>query len=340
MANAKISIGIVGVSGYSGRELLRLLLEHPKAEVTYVSAHKTEGPVSDIWPEFAGKTDLMCHSYNPAEASKTELVFLATPHTVSMKLAPELLEKGVRVIDMSGDFRLSSEEEYSQWYKADEHNAPHLLPDVVYGLPELYAKQLNNAKLVANPGCYPTASILSVAPVAKEGIISIHIDAKSGVSGAGIAQSEILLKDMKDNFKAYKVLKHQHSPEIVEQLSFLADRPLPVAFVPHLLPFERGIFATVYISLQKAITQQQAQALFEDFYRTAPFVKVMPFEDDVELKSVVGTNDLRLHVAADPQQKLLVITAVLDNLIKGASGQAIQNFNLMYDFDETMGLHP
>ncbi len=182
-----------------------------------------------------------------------------------MKLAPELLQKGVRVIDMSGDFRLSSEEEYTRWYKADEHAAANLLDDAVYGLPELYAEQLRGAKLVANPGCYPTASILSVAPVARKGIVSVHIDAKSGISGAGIAHTESLLKDMKDNFKAYKVLKHQHSPEIVEQLSLLAAQPFPVAFVPHLLPFERGIFATVYISLQEPLAQAEAQALFEDF---------------------------------------------------------------------------
>ncbi len=338
MENAKIRVGIIGISGYSGRELLRLLLGHPHAEVTYVSAKSTEGPVSDIWPEFAGKTDLVCQPYDIAEAAKADVIFLATPHTVSMKLAPELLEKGVRIIDMSGDFRLASEQEYIKWYKADEHDAPHLLDDAVYGLPELYAKQLKDAKLVANPGCYPTASILSAAPIAQKDIVSIHIDAKSGVSGAGIAKAEVLLEDMEDNFKAYKVLQHQHSPEIVEQLSFLAGRPLQIAFVPHLLPFERGIFATTYISLQEALSQAEAQTLFEEFYKDAPFVTVAPADGDVDLKSVVGTNDLRLHVATDPGQKLLVITAVLDNLIKGASGQAVQNLNLMYGFDETTGL--
>jgi N-acetyl-gamma-glutamyl-phosphate reductase len=338
MENPKIRIGIVGISGYSGRELLSILLRHPNAEVVYVSANKTEGPVSGIWPELAGKTDLVCRPYDAAEAAKTDLVFLATPHTVSMRLAPELAEKGVRIIDMSGDFRLASEKEYIKWYKADEHNAPQLLDDAVYGLPEIYAGQLKDAKLVANPGCYPTASILSVAPVVRKDIISVHIDAKSGVSGAGIAHTETLLKDMKDNFKAYKVLKHQHSPEIVEQLSFLAGKPLPVAFVPHLLPFERGIFATVYISLRETMPQGDAQALYEEFYKDTPFVTVVPPNGDVELKDVVETNDLNLHVAADPEQNLLVVTAVLDNLVKGASGQAIQNFNLMYGFDETLGL--
>ncbi len=338
MENAKIRVGIIGISGYSGRELVRLLLGHPHVEVTYVSAKSTQGPVSDIWPEFAGKTDLVCRPYEVAEAAKTDVIFLATPHTVSMKLAPELLEKGVRIIDMSGDFRLASEQEYIKWYKADEHDAPHLLDDAVYGLPELYAKQLKDAKLVANPGCYPTASILSVAPLARKDIVSVHIDAKSGVSGAGIAKAETLLDDMEGNFKAYKVLQHQHSPEIVEQLSFLAGRPLQVAFVPHLLPFERGIFATAYITLQEALSQAEAQVLFEEFYADEPFVTVVPADSDVDLKSVVGTNDLRLHVAADSSQKLLVVTAVLDNLIKGASGQAVQNLNLMYGFDEITGL--
>jgi N-acetyl-gamma-glutamyl-phosphate reductase len=336
--NRKITIGIIGISGYSGRELLRLLLGHPQAEVTYVSANKTEGPVADIWPEFTGKTDLVCRPYDVAMAAKADLVFLATPHTVSMKLAPELLERGVRVIDMSGDFRLSSEKEYTQWYKTTKHDAPHLLDDAVYGLPEIYPRQIKDAKLVANPGCYPTASILSVAPVARLGISSVHIDAKSGISGAGIAQTKTLLDDMKDNFKAYKVLSHQHSPEIVEQISFLAGRPLPIAFVPHLLPFERGIFTTVYISLQEAMAQPAAQAMFEDFYKDAPFVHVMPADVEIEIKSVVGTNNAQLHIAADPKQKLLVVTTVIDNLVKGASGQAVQNLNIMHGFDETTGL--
>jgi N-acetyl-gamma-glutamyl-phosphate reductase len=338
MENSKIKVGIVGISGYSGRELLRLLLNHPNAEVIYTAANKAEGRVADIWQEFAGKTDLVCEVYDAAEATKSDVVFLATPHTVSMKLAPGLLEKGVRVIDLSGDFRLASEQEYIKWYKADEHDAPHLLDDAIYGLPELYANQLKDAKLVANPGCYPTASILSAAPLARKDIVSIHIDAKSGFSGAGIVQADTLRQDMKDNFKAYKILKHQHSPEIVEQLSFLAGRPLPIAFVPHLLPFERGIFATVYISLQEALSQEDAQLLFEDFYSDAPFVEVVPADTDVELKDVVGTNDLKLHISAGPEQKLVVVTAVLDNLIKGASGQAVQNLNIMYGFDETTGL--
>ncbi len=314
-----------------------MLLGHPSAELVYVSAKSTEGPVSDIWPEFAGKTDLVCRPYDVAEASKADLIFLATPHTVSMKLAPELLERGVRVIDMSGDFRLASAKEYTRWYGTDRHEAPHLLDDAVYGLPELYAGQISGAKLVANPGCYPTAGILSVAPVARHGISSVHIDAKSGTSGAGIAKAKQLLEDMNDNFKAYKVLAHQHSPEISEQISFLAGKQLPVAFVPHLLPFERGIFATVYISLEKPLAQATAQKMFEDFYQQAPFVKVVPAGLDLEIKDVVGTNDAKIQISADPDQKLLVVTTVIDNLIKGASGQAVQNLNLVYGFDETAG---
>lgn len=334
----KVTVGIVGISGYSGRELLRLMLDHPFAEVVYVSANTTEGPVKDIWLEFAGKTDLICRTYDADAAAQADTVFLATPHTVSMKLAPELLERGVRVVDMSGDFRLASADEYVKWYKADEHDAPHLLDDAVYGLTELYPEQLKTARLVANPGCYPTASLLSAAPVARRGIAGVHIDAKSGVSGAGIANARKLMDGMKDNFKAYKVLAHQHSPEIVEQLSFLAGKSLPVAFVPHLLPFERGIFTTVYITLDEPVEQAEAQALFEDFYDDKPFVKVVPADGDLELKDVVGTNDARLQVSADPGQKLLVVTCVIDNLIKGASGQAVQNFNLMHGFEETSGL--
>lgn len=338
MTDELIKVGIVGVSGYSGRELLRLLLDHPGAKVVYVSAKTSTGPVADIWPEFKGRTDLVCQPYDADKAAVADLIFLATPHTISMKLAPGLLERGVRVIDISGDFRLSSEKEYVKWYKTDKHNAPQLLGDAVYGLPELYARQIKDARLVANPGCYPTASILSVAPLLRLAIDSIHIDAKSGISGAGVARTKQLLQDMKDNFKAYRVLSHQHSPEIIEQIEKLADRPLSIAFVPHLLPIERGIFATVYASLRQPLTQPEAQDLFEDFYKDAPFVEVMPEEADLELRSVVGTNKLQIHVAADPEQKLLVVTTVIDNLIKGASGQAVQNFNLMYGFDETTGL--
>jgi N-acetyl-gamma-glutamyl-phosphate reductase len=332
-----IKVGIVGVSGYSGRELLRLLLDHPHAEVIYVSANTTAGPVGDIWPEFAGKTSLVCKPYQADEAAKADLVFLATPHTVSMRLAPELLEHSVRVIDMSGDFRLSSAGDYAKWYKTSHHAAPHLLETAIYGLPEIYTEQIKGARLVANPGCYATVSILSVAPLARLGIDSIHIDAKSGVTGAGAAHTERLLDEMKDNFKAYKVLSHQHSPEIVEQISLLAGRTLSIAFVPHLLPIERGIFATVYISLQKSLTQPDAQHLFEEFYKAAPFVEVVPENIDLQLRNIVGTNNTQIHVAADPEQKLLVITTVIDNLIKGASGQAIQNFNIIYGFDEKTG---
>jgi N-acetyl-gamma-glutamyl-phosphate reductase len=333
-----IKVGIVGVSGYSGRELLRLLLDHPHAEVVYVSANTTTGKVSDLWPEFAGKTDLVCEPYQPDEAARADLVFLATPHTVSMKLAPELLKRNVRVIDISGDFRLSSPEEYARWYKTPNHAAPDLLQNAIYGLPEIYKSRIKDARLVANPGCYPTVSILAVAPLAKLDIQSVHIDAKSGISGAGIAHTKHLLAEMKDNFKAYKVLTHQHSPEIVEQLALLADRSLPIAFVPHLLPFERGIFATVYVSLKTPLVQPDAQKLFEDFYEESPFIEVVPASAELELKSVVGTNNMQIHVAAAPEQNLLVITATIDNLIKGASGQAVQNFNLIYGFDETEGL--
>jgi N-acetyl-gamma-glutamyl-phosphate reductase len=338
MSNKTVKIGIVGVSGYSGRELLRILLDHPHADVVYVSANTTSGPVADIWPEFVGKTDLVCAPYDAQAASQAEMVFLATPHTVSMKLAPELVGRDVKVIDISGDFRLSSPDEYIKWYKAEQHAAPHLLEDAVYGLPELHADRIKDARLIANPGCYPTVSILGVAPLTSQGIENIRIDAKSGTSGAGIAHADRLLGEMKDNFKAYKILTHQHTPEIVEQLSLLAKRPLPIAFVPHLLPFERGIFATIYISLKESLTQAAAQELFEAFYKNAPFIDVVPADVELELRTVVGTNNLQIHIAAAPEQNLLVITATLDNLIKGASGQAVQNFNLMYGFDETAGL--
>ncbi len=329
----------MGISGYSGREILKLMLNHPGTEVIYASANKTTGPVAEIWPELAGKTNLICQTYNLDEASKADLIFLATPHTISMKLAPELLKRNVKVIDMSGDFRLSSEREFVKWYKAaSEHSAPDLLDVAVYGLPELYSEQIKDARLVANPGCYPTVSILAVRPLLDHHIKTIYIDAKSGVSGAGIRQTERLMVEMKDNFKAYKILAHQHTPEITEQLALVAGKPIQVAFVPHLLPIERGIFATIYVSLESPLIQADAQKLFESFYKNSAFVKVLPGDADLAIKNVVGTNNLQIQLTAATDQNLLVITSVIDNLIKGAAGQAVQNFNIMFGLEETTGL--
>ena len=335
-------IGIIGISGYSGGMVLELLLKHPKAQVTYVSANNTEGRIDDIWPYLAGKTDLVCRKFEQQKAiQKCDLVFLAVPHTISMKLTPEFLSKDIAVIDLSGDYRLSNPGQYKQWYGA-VHTDSKNLSKAVYGLPELYREDIKKARLIANPGCYPTAAILSLAPLIStqgESIESIIIDAKSGVSGAG-RKANVALNycEVNENFKAYKVLKHQHAPEIDLYLSKIASKPVSIDFVPHLLPVNRGILETIYVRTKQKFPLGDVQKLYTRFYKTEPFVDIVPAGAQPELKDVVGTNKCKIGLAQSDDGRLIVITGVIDNLVKGAAGQAIQNMNIMYGFPETAGL--
>ncbi|MGE0267194.1 MAG: N-acetyl-gamma-glutamyl-phosphate reductase [Candidatus Omnitrophota bacterium] len=337
-----IKVGIIGVSGYSGFTALDLLLSHPCVRVTYAGANDTEGRLTDIWPALKKRTTLHCAKFNLDRAVKNcDVMFLAVPHTASMAITPKLLEAGLKVIDLSGDYRLNSSAVYQKWYHV-KHTDSQNLKKAVYGLPELYRENIRKAKLIANPGCYPTAAILSLAPFLAthpELVESIYIDAKSGVSGAGRKASIPLNHaEVSENFKAYKVLNHQHAPEIELYLSKIKGNKTKIEFVPHLLPVNRGILETIYVRLNTKIQLSKCHAIYQKFYKTEPFVRVYGLGEQVELKNVVKTNYCDISLALNADKNLLVITSVIDNLVKGAAGQAVQNMNLMFDFDESEGL--
>lgn len=337
-----IRIGIVGISGFSGKVLLDILLNHREVRVTYVAARSTTGRVDVIWPQFRGRTDLVCGVYDPQAAiAQCDIVFLAMPHTESMAIAGKLLKAGKRVIDLSADYRLKNISVYKKWYHA-EHKDPKNLLKAVYGIPELYRAAIKKAGLVANPGCYPTAAILALAPLvsAHAGkVLSVAIDAKSGVSGAGRKVAEGLMYCfVNENFKAYRVLGHQHTPEISYYVSKVAGRPLDVTFVPHLLPVDSGILETIYIHLNTKVSAEQLHLLYRKFFKTEPFVRVLDPGKQPELAHVVRTNFCDIGLAVSENRKTLVITSVIDNLVKGASGQAVQNMNIMSGFNESEGL--
>jgi N-acetyl-gamma-glutamyl-phosphate reductase len=337
-----VKIGIVGISGYSGGKLLDWLLKHHRVRVTYISANNTQGPATTIWPHLKGKTDLICQTYAEKTAvASADIFFLAVPHTVAMTIVPGLLKAGKKVIDLSGDYRLDSAQEYKKYYKAVHADKPNLAT-AVYGLPELYREQIKKARLISNPGCYPTAGLLALLPIASAHtalIESIAIDAKSGVSGAGKkAVLALSFCETNENFKAYKVLNHQHMPEIELYLAKAAGKKLTVDFVPHLLPVNCGILETIYVRFKSKLTLDKIHQIYKRFYKTEPFVRVLDQGGQVELKHVVSTNYCDISLAVSNNGKLLVVTSAIDNLIKGASGQAIQNMNLMCGFKETEGL--
>lgn len=336
-----VNVGIVGVSGYSGMTALELLLPHPNVRVTYVSANNTTGKVNEIWPRFAGQTRLYCGKFDLARASLCNCVLLALPHTVAMSVVPKLLKNGVRVIDLSGDYRLNAAADYKKWYHTS-HLDKLNLKKAVYGLPELYREDIRQARLISNPGCYPTAALLALAPIATihpAWINEIVIDAKSGVSGAG-RQASVALNycEVNENFKAYKVLNHQHTPEIELHLKRCAEKNVRVQFVPHLLPVNRGILETIYLRLPRKTSQSKIRQLYEHFYKTEPFVRVLRAGEQPELKHVVKTNFCDIALAMSPDEQWLVVTSAIDNLVKGAAGQAVQNLNIMFNLNESDGL--
>ena len=337
-----IRAGIVGVSGYSGAEALKILLKHGQVRVTYVSANNTKGTIDEIWPNLKGLTNLVCSKYDPKKAIELcDVIFLAVPHTKAMSMAPALLKAGKLVIDISADYRLKKLSDYIKWYKK-EHKDPSNLKKAVYGLPEIYREDIKKAQLIANPGCYPTAALLALAPlVSTQGINidSIAIDAKSGVSGAGRkASTELLYSENNENFKAYKALNHQHTPEIEQYLQKLGGKKFKVDFVPHLLPVNRGILETIYVRLNKSINLANAQKIYERFYKKEPFVRVLKPGVQPELKNVCNTNYCDIGLSMGENKKLIVITSAIDNLVKGASGQAVQNMNIACGFKEREGL--
>ncbi|MCS6775478.1 MAG: N-acetyl-gamma-glutamyl-phosphate reductase [Chloroherpetonaceae bacterium] len=336
-------VAIVGASGYAGGELLRLLLRHPGVTVQNIVSETCAGqPVRAVFPGMRQAMDRVFVAYGDgAEVFECDVVFLAQENGKAMQRVPDLLARGCRVIDLSADFRLRSAEAYERWYGLS-HGAPHLLESAVYGLPELYAERIRSARLIANPGCYPTASILGLAPLVQQRWIDLQtlvVDAKSGVSGAGRARysAEYHYPERNDSVAAYKIAgAHRHTPEIEQVLSEVAGESVPVSFTPHLIPMSRGIMATCYAVLQRETSTSELLEAYRAFYARAPFVEVR--EALPETKHVSGSNACHISLGVDVRTRRVTVVSVIDNLIKGAAGQAIQNMNLMCGFPETEGL--
>jgi len=338
-------IGIVGATGYTGVELLRLLVMHPDVEISHVTSRSNAGTrVDAMFPNLRGFVDLEFSDPSTDALAQCDLVFFATPNGVAMNHVPALLEAGTKVIDLAADFRIKDIDVWSKWYGM-EHACPDYVAAAVYGMPELNRSQVKGANLVANPGCYPTAVTLGLKPLVDASLIdldNIIADTKSGISGAGRqANVTTLLSEAGESFKAYAVQGHRHQPEIAQTLSLLADTKVDLTFVPHLLPIIRGIHATLYAKLlenSSANNESALQALYEDAYKSEPFVDVMPEGSHPETRSVKTSNMCRIAIHKPGNGSQIVVLSVIDNLVKGAAGQAIQNMNLMLGLDETTGL--
>ncbi len=342
-----LKIGILGSTGYAGEELIKILLKHPKVKIEILSAKiEKPQPIASIFPAFLGRLDLVCADYSLEEVNKlSDIVFLALPHRISMEAAPYFLKQGKMVIDLSADYRLEEPKIYAKWYgilHKDEKN----ITKAVYGLPELYrgkiSSGLKKGKLIANPGCYPTSVILASAPLIKDNLVvldSIIADSKSGVTGAGRGPSaQLLFAEVNENIRAYKINEHQHQPEINQELSKLAGKKVEIVFVPHLIPMNRGILSTVYFKLKKQISLNKIHQLYRNFYKKEPFVKILPLGNFPQTKDVLYSNYCHIGLKLEePAGKLIVVSAI-DNLVKGASGQAVQNMNIICGFEETLGL--
>lgn len=334
-----IKVGVVGGTGYTGVELLRLLAQHPEVELTAITSRGDAGrPVSDMFPNLRRRVHLSFSDPADAALDRCDLVFFATPNGIAMQQAPALLAAGVRVIDLAADFRIKNVALWSKWYGMP-HSAPEWVERAVYGLPEINRESIRGAQLVANPGCYPTAVQLGFKPLVDAGCVdlgSLIADAKSGVSGAGRkAETHILLAEASDTFKAYGVAGHRHLPEIRQGLASMAGTQVGLTFVPHLLPMIRGIHATLYARLTKDV---DLQGIFEKAFDGEPFVDILPPGSHPETRSVRASNVCRIAVHRPQGEQTVVVLSVIDNLVKGAAGQAVQNMNLMFGFKEDLGL--
>ncbi len=334
-------VGIIGATGYTGSELVRLLHDHKEVEIVLITSESKAGSTfSEIHPQFRGICDLPLTTISEVDNHPLDVVFLALPHGVSMDFVKDHADKPYKIIDLSGDFRLSTASSYEEWYQ-QKHLYPEGLSEAVFGLPELYRKKIENARLIANPGCYPTASILAVAPLLKEGLAAVDritIDAKSGVTGAGIkARPNTHFPNVNDNFMAYGIGTHRHSIEIQEQLSEVSGTATTVLFTPHLLPLDRGILSSAYLIPKKEITQAEVNAAYQKHYGDEFFIR---YSDSVlpNLKGVRGTNRCDVYAQVDNRTNTIIAMASIDNLVKGAAGQAIQNMNILLGFEESAGL--
>ncbi len=334
-----IKVGIVGGTGYTGVELLRLLAQHPQVELRAITSRSEAGvSVAAMFPSLRGRVALSFVAPQVGNLEDCDIVFFATPNGVAMEQAKILLDAGVRVIDLAADFRIKDPAEWEKWYGM-KHAAPELIAEAVYGLPEVNREKIRSARLVANPGCYPTAVQLGLLPLVESGWVDTdHLiaDAKSGVSGAGRkADVHTLFSEASDNFKAYGVPGHRHLPEIRQELSIAAGKTIGLTFVPHLTPIIRGIHATLYARVAR---EADFQALYDERYRAEPFVDVLPFASHPETRSVRAGNMCRIALHRPQGRDTLVVLSVIDNLVKGAAGQAVQNMNILFGFDECAGL--
>ena len=333
-------IAVVGATGFTGSELVRLLVRHPKVEIAAITSESKAGSrFSDVHPFFAGIVDKQLEPAASLAGREIDLAFLALPHGVSMDFVRAFEKEPFPIIDLSGDFRLPSPEVYTQWYQK-EHHYPEGFSHAVYGIPELFKEQIKNARLVANPGCYPTGAILGIAPLLHQNLIAPHpiiVDSKSGVTGAGVQAKPVNhFAAVNDNFKAYALKTHRHTIEIQGILDQISGQLTTVQFTPHLLPVDRGILATIYTRPRETLTDGDLRKTYEAFYRGAPFVR---FRDvPPSIKDVRGTNYCDVFATLDPRTGLILTISVIDNLMKGAAGQAVQNMNLLFGWDETEGL--
>ena len=338
-----VKVGIVGVTGYAGGELVRLLLNHPEAEIVAVSSRSNVGnPVSAVHRQLFEYMDLVECEIKAENYAACDVVFLALPHGAASGLAKELVAMGKKVIDLGADMRLRDYATYQEWYGAD-HQWPEILPATVYGLPELYREQIKGQDLIANPGCYPTSIILGLAPLLKKGWVkldTIVCDSKSGVTGAGKSlTANTHFPDGSDNMSAYKLAAHRHTPEIEQELSALAGEPLMISFNPHLIPLNRGILSTITMQASTPdLTQEMLDAAYHEFYDKEEFVRVRSKAELPYSKLVQGSNYCDVAPVWDARTKRIIVVSCIDNLVKGAAGQAIQNMNIMMGLDEGMGL--
>jgi len=338
----KAKVGIIGATGYTGVELLRLLLHHPEVEVTALTSQKYAGlSIDHVFPSLTSRLQITCEELTIDQISKkTDFVFTAVPHKTAMETVPLFYQQGKRLVDLSADFRLQDPSVYERWYQ--KHTCAELLHESVYGLPELHREKIRNAKIVGNPGCYPTGALIGLIPLVQNGLISyehIVIDSKSGVSGAG---RDVVLGslfcEVNEGVKAYNIFKHRHLPEIEQEVSQLARKKVTVTFVPHLIPMDRGILTTLYINLNKKMGTKDVLNTFHECYRGEPFIRIYPEGKVPNTKDVRGSNYCDIGVNVNESDGRTVIVTAIDNLVKGASGEAIQNMNIMLGYPETMGL--
>ena len=338
-----IKAGIIGATGYAGGELVRLLLGHKEAEIVwYGSRSYVDQDYASIYQNMFQIVDAKCMDDNMDELAKqADVIFTVTPQGLCASLVNEEILSNTKVIDLSADFRLKDVKTYENWYKI-QHKAPQYIDEAVYGLCEINRDKIKDARLIANPGCYPTCSTLSIYPLVKEGLIdpdTIIIDAKSGTSGAGRgAKTDNLYCEVNENIKAYGVAGHRHTPEIEEQLGYAAGRPVLLNFTPHLVPMNRGILITAYASLKKTVSYEEVKAVYDKYYDQERFVRVLPKDVCPQTKWVEGSNYVDVNFKIDPRTNRVIMMGAMDNLVKGAAGQAVQNMNLLFGVEESMGL--